>query len=114
MFYPTTAPRPANSVLNSSNASPSAHTSADVGDGGGDVLLEVGFAEVETARGGSRQLFGSNRLNEALSSPAIGYVILQLNTSAIYEPKRTHPPADWYVRSVTERGQGKGPGSREA
>jgi hypothetical protein len=58
------------------------------------VLLEVGFAEVEAAMGGFWQLFGSNRLNEALSSPAIGFGYLQLNTSAIYEPKRTHPPAD--------------------
>ena len=66
----------------------------EVGDGSGDALLEVGFAEVEAAMGGFWQLFGSNRLNEALSSPAIGFGYLQLNTSAIYEPKRTHPPAD--------------------
>jgi hypothetical protein len=86
----------------------------EVGYGSGDVLLKVGPAEVAAAMGGSGKLFGSNRVNDALSSPAIGFGFLQLNTSAIYEPKRTNPPADWYVRSVTERGQGKGPGSREA
>jgi hypothetical protein len=60
------------------------------------------------------QLFGSNRLNDELSFQATGFGFQQLNTSSFYEPKRNHPPLDWPVWTVTERGEGKGAGFQEA